>query len=184
MNPQYETHARAAYSHLATLFGGSLDKLPEAAKSERPNYMPLCFDQQFKDEAGTTVALAHYFYQNGDACPDPDMTMRIDVAAKMVHPLSYQDSMRYQEVDETDASNPRTIKLRMSLAAFLAQWLSNTIAQGHLLAPKATAVVFDQLASDRREQARRNFKDAASGDGYLYQLDAEGYPFGRVRVGE
>ena len=184
MNPQYEAHARAAFTHLATLFGGSLDKLPDAVKSERPNYMPLCFDRQHRDENGITVSLAHYYYQNGDACPDPDMTMRIDHAAKMVHPLSYQDSMRYQEVDEADPSNPRTIKLRMALAAFLAQWLGNTIAQGHLLAPKATAVDFDQLAPDRKEQARRNFKDAAGGDGYRYQLDTEGYPFGRVRVGE
>lgn len=184
MSPTYEARARAAYTRLSVLFGGSLEKLPDAAKSERPNYMPLCFDKLFKDEAGITVSLAHYYYQNGDACPDPDMTMRIDHAAKMVHPLSYQDSMRYQEVDEADPSNPRTIKLREALAAFLAQWLDNATAQGHLLAQGATSVVFDQLATERKAQARRNFKDAASGDGYVYQLDAEGYPFGRVRVGE
>lgn len=124
-----ENQHRNAFASLAALFGGTLDALPESAKSESRPYMDAHFDRLYQDEQGrVVVALAHYYHQNGDAVSDPDMEIRIDYSKQTVEPLTYQDQARYQEVYDGERVNTR---LQQSLSAFLCQWLKNMKDQGH-----------------------------------------------------
>lgn len=120
---------QANYNKLATLFGGSLDRLPEAAKSERPGLMAAHFDQLYPDgPTKRVVSLAHYYQQNGDAVSDPVMELMIDFEDHTLEALTYQDSRSYHRVYNQGLADPR---LMDSLNEFLSTWLTNLIDQGH-----------------------------------------------------
>lgn len=73
-------------------------------------------------------SLTHYFEQNGDLCPDPDMEIRVFPKEKMAEALSYQDSFGYRVVyPEPGKVDIRTKK---ELNQFLDMWLSNLKNQG------------------------------------------------------
>ena len=44
------------------------------------------------------IAISHYYRQNGDMMPDPDILLRIFKSDSLVFPLSYQDSLTYNEI--------------------------------------------------------------------------------------
>ncbi len=73
-------------------------------------------------------SLTHYYEQNGDLCPDPDMEVKVYPDTKMAEALSYQDSFGYRcvypELGKVD------IKAKKELNIFLDKWLSNIINQG------------------------------------------------------
>ena len=71
------------------------------------------------------MALSHYYkHPSGDLIPDPDMEVLVDLEKKTVKPLSYQDSYRYQTINEG-----RVIESGLSI--FLNIWLTNLTQQGH-----------------------------------------------------
>ncbi|VVB52179.1 Uncharacterised protein [uncultured archaeon] len=73
-------------------------------------------------------SLTHYFEQNGDLCPDPDMTIKIVPEMKIAEALTYQDQFCYRVVyPDLEHVN---IKAKKELNAFLDQWLSNLKEQG------------------------------------------------------
>lgn len=128
---------RSSYELLAKLFGGNLDNLPESAKSEVRGYMALHFDVLERRAHVYEVSLAHYYKQNGDSVPDPDMQMLVDTQAHTVHALSYQDWAMYQETFDM-CTGRREYRPREygSQSRFLARWLRNCIVQGHSLRPE------------------------------------------------
>jgi len=75
------------------------------------------------------ISLAHYYEQNGDLVPDPDMTIRIYSQSKMAEALTLQDYFGYQQVYPTQATVNSAVKA--SLNSFLKTWLNNCIQQGH-----------------------------------------------------
>ena len=103
-------------------------------KSMAPGFMDLSLNVLTRSKEELRFALSHYYEQNGDLVPDPDMEIRvylIDGWSK-AEALTYQDARRYDEVYPT----PEKVipSLKSSLNAFLAQWLTNLKNQGHSLA--------------------------------------------------
>lgn len=107
---------------------GDLTELPEYAKFKAHGFMDLNLDRLYGDEQSVTVAISHYFKQNGDMIPDPDMEVRIYPEMKMAEALSYQDSFGYQQVYPSPGQV--NLKAKKDLNVFLNQWLSNIIEQG------------------------------------------------------
>ena len=110
---------------LATFRGGG--------KSESRGFMDLHLDVLRRTGARCELALAHYYKQNGDSVPDPDMQVLVDFNEKTAIATSYQDSICYREAEPRDTS-PQAQRDRREMNSFLAQWLSNLAEQGHLIA--------------------------------------------------
>lgn len=107
---------------------GDLAQIPAYMKFEAHGFMDLGVDRLYGDEESVTIALSHYYKQNGDMVPDPDMEVRIYPEMKIAEALTYQDSFGYQQVYPI----PGKVDLRAKkeLNVFLNQWLSNIIEQG------------------------------------------------------
>ena len=73
-------------------------------------------------------SLTHYYEQNGDLCPDPDMEIRIMPDMEMAEALSYQDSFGFRKVYYPD--NMVDLKAKKDLNQFLNTWLNNLKKQG------------------------------------------------------
>jgi uncharacterized protein YqiB (DUF1249 family) len=128
---------RSSYELLARLFGGNLDNLPESAKSEVSGYMALHFDLIGHHGDGTRIALAHYYRQNGDSVPDPDMELLVNKQLRTVQPLSFQDCFGHRtSYDMRDGTRIYREREYGAQSRFLARWLSNCIFQGHSLRPE------------------------------------------------
>ena len=107
---------------------GDLTVIPAYMKFEAHGFMDLSVDRLYADEESVTIALSHYFKQNGDMVPDPDMEVRIYPEMKMAEALTYQDSFGYQQVYPSPSQV--NSKAKKDLNVFLNQWLSNIIEQG------------------------------------------------------
>ncbi|CAN5819791.1 hypothetical protein BH10BAC2_BH10BAC2_27110 [soil metagenome] len=108
-----------------------LDKIEpgEGIKLKSKNFMDLNIDVLWKEEDKITFSMAHYYKQNGDMVPDPDMEIAVYPKQKMAEALSYQDSYGYREVyPEPEKFYP---KAKKELNSFLNQWLNNIKMQGH-----------------------------------------------------
>lgn len=104
--------------------------IPDYAKSESGGYMDLHLNRLVAQrERAIRISLAHYFTQNGDSIPDPDMEIDIFPDTKMAEALSYQDSTGYQVV--YPATGSCYSRRKKELNAFLVNWLKNCIDQGH-----------------------------------------------------
>jgi hypothetical protein len=71
-------------------------------------------------------AVSHYFEQNGDLVPDPDMTFfRAHTGAWV--PASYQDQFRYQEalIFEDGQISKFSPRLLSQLSSFANMWMNN-----------------------------------------------------------
>lgn len=75
------------------------------------------------------ISLAHYYEQNGDLVPDPDMTIKIYSQYKIAEALTYQDSSVYQGVYPTQ--KVANVVSKRDLNAFLKLWLNGCIQRGH-----------------------------------------------------
>lgn len=176
------THARRSFALLRQLFGGNIDRFPKSAKSERPPYMALHFDYQGRDGDKVRVALSHYYKQNGDMVPDPDMVIEVDREAQTAEALTFQNAMLYH--DATTENGGRHERLSQSINSFLVTWLQNAIEQGHLLHEPGPGLrlAFSQLTTSNQQRARATFINAGSSDGFVYELDSEGVVLSRSRA--
>lgn len=108
---------------------GDFTQLPDHIKLEASGFMDLSIDVLVRESDHTRISLSHYYSQNGDLVPDPDMELRIFPDLKMAEALTFQDTYKYQEIYSTPKTmNPR---LRIQLNRFLNQWLTNIIEQQH-----------------------------------------------------
>jgi len=124
------------FERLEKLMGQKLFEL-QAHKSYRlrsGGYMDLVVERLTPcEETGPMeLSMTHYYEQNGDLCPDPDMTLKV-YRHGMLEALSFQQTSPsvYQVVyPEPGKFYPR---LKPSLNNFLGTWLRNLEAQGHRL---------------------------------------------------
>ena len=107
---------------------GDLSDIPAYMKFQAHGFMDLGVDRLYADEESVTIAMSHYFRQNGDMIPDPDMVIRIYPAMKMAEALTYQDCFGFRVV--YTAHDQINLKARKDLNVFLNQWLSNILGQG------------------------------------------------------
>lgn len=106
--------------------------IEESGKSIVPNFMDLNLDVLHKRSTRIVIALSHYYKQNGDMIPDPDMELTVYPKLEIAEALSYQDSFCYRTI-YSDDKGTEDIKAKKELNAFLDQWLSNLIEQGHCI---------------------------------------------------
>lgn len=115
------------YSRLNKITGG----IERFLKSENgylkltsTGFMPLVIEKIGKN----TISITHYYEQNGDLVPDPDITAKIYPEHRMAEALTYQDTYKYEEIyPETGKVN---VKLKKELNTFLNQWLHVLKQQG------------------------------------------------------
>jgi len=112
---------------------GDMKEIPDAKESQVPGFMDLNLDRLYTENGATVIALSHYYkHPSGDMIPDPDMEIRIMPELGMAEALTYQDAYVYQFVYSTPGQLV-SATLKQDLNAFLDQWLSNCLAQGHRL---------------------------------------------------
>jgi hypothetical protein len=68
--------------------------------------------------------MSHYYKQNGDLCPDPDMEIKIIPEIKMAEAMTYEDSFGYKQV-YIENGKKYYPALKKDLNYFLNKWLSN-----------------------------------------------------------
>jgi uncharacterized protein YqiB (DUF1249 family) len=126
-----DIHARI-YANLIAALGKGDDptRWPSAWKVEKEPYQPLHVDVLECSTEHVTIALAHYYKQNGDLVPDPDMQVRFYPKHKMAEALTFQNSFGYHEVyDVQDGVRLVNMNTKRQLNAFLAEWSRNLKSQ-------------------------------------------------------
>lgn len=111
----------------------------KAIKLDAGGFMPLNVEILYKTningETGTILAFSHYFKQNGDMVPDPDMEIMYIPSKNVVLPMSYQDQMSYTNAVFFDTDNqkwkayPGKVN---DLVYFFGTWLINIAEQQEL----------------------------------------------------
>lgn len=117
---------------MALIYEEIYEKLEELGvlkvKTTKVLKSPGFMDLHIENLGDNRYSLTHYYEQNGDLVPDPDMEIRIYPDYGMAEALTYQDAYTYREVypDEEHVDE----RAKRDLNRFLNQWLSNLIAQG------------------------------------------------------
>jgi len=114
------------YSKLDALTSGldSFLKDKKYLKLESQGFMDLILEKIANNE----ISLAHYYEQNGDLIPDPDITVKINFENKTAEVLSYQDCFKYDRVYQDDGKI--NFKLKKDLNKFFIKWLEILKQQG------------------------------------------------------
>lgn len=109
--------------------------IEESGKSKVEGFMDLNLDVIYKRSNRIIIALSHYYrHPGGDMIADPDMEIAVYPKLEQAEALGYQDCYCYREVYR-DSNGTEDIKAKKELNAFLDQWLSNLIEQGHCIKP-------------------------------------------------
>jgi uncharacterized protein YqiB (DUF1249 family) len=107
----------------------------QTSKASSFGYMDLHLDVlsegMVEQRQVKVISLAHYYKQNGDLVPDPDMTIRIYSQSKMAEALTFQNCYIYQQIYPTQDTVNLTLKKQLN--SFLRSWLNNCIRHGHRL---------------------------------------------------
>src|SRR4051794_36862311 len=92
--------SRAARGVLETLVEG-LDELGASKRVDKAKgaFMAVCVERVEHTSHGPIFSVAHYFEQNGDLVPDPDVTF-LRGATGDFYPLTYQDALAYRRSAE------------------------------------------------------------------------------------
>lgn len=99
-------------------------------KLKSAGYMDLTIERLNPNE----VSLTHYFLQNGDLVPDPDMQVVLDFNEHSAKAVSFQNCINYISVYLDD--DKINVKLQKELNEFLCDWLTNLKAQGFFQNPR------------------------------------------------
>jgi uncharacterized protein YqiB (DUF1249 family) len=92
-----DIHTRIYCNLIAALGQGDNPYVwPDAWKLEKQPYQTLHVDVLERGSDFVTIALAHYYEQNGDLVPDPDMTVRLYSKYGMAEALTFQNAFLYQ----------------------------------------------------------------------------------------
>jgi len=104
-----------------------------SAKSVVEGFMDLHFDILYCEPDRMFIALSHYYrHPSGDMVADPDMEIAVYPEREMAEAIAYQDSLVYRRV-YSDYETVVDVKAKRELNAFLNQWLTNLIQQGHCI---------------------------------------------------
>lgn len=149
-------------------------------KSRSFNFMDFNLDYVGQNERGYYIAISHYYEQNGDLVPDPDMILRVDISMEIVEALVYRDYRTEDEVYD-NYMNPERFspKMKKSQNSFLETWLKNLKKQGH-------KIVFDEVdieseVVDDKDQSLSAI-DQRNDQGYKFLGDFSGDVFYQMSV--
>ncbi len=98
-------------------------------KMKAGQFMDLNIDVLRQQGTVTQISMAHYYEQNGDLVPDPDMEVMLMHVTQMALPVHFQSGSFYRRcIEGTVITN---LKEFGDQTSFLSQWLRNIKAQGH-----------------------------------------------------
>lgn len=123
---------KANYERILKLIPGIENmKLGDSGKLTSEGFMDLSYEVLDLRTNRLDIAITHYYKQNGDLVPDPDMRIWLDLEKKMAFPMWFQNSIAYRAcIDENDRVSIKEFKQQ---SAFLSQWLRNLKSQGHVV---------------------------------------------------
>lgn len=127
----YET----IYKRLLRLIPDLEKPKEEAYRLRSTGFMDLSVDILVVAPDYITLSLTHYFTQNGDLCPDPDMKIQVIRPLKMAEAMTYQDQFGFNQIySDWSLKHERyekvDVKMKNQLNRFLSQWLMNLWKQG------------------------------------------------------
>ena len=106
-------------------------------------YMTLSVEFLYSLGKYSVYSFSHYYKQNGDMCPDPDMTFFVETKEpKNIIPATFQDSYSYKEICELSTIGELTVNCMMKLkdlCQFSKIWLKNIYEQQELKQERAQA---------------------------------------------
>ena len=104
--------------------------------SSKGVFMPLSVEFLYNVGKYSVYSFSHYYIQNGDMCPDPDMTFFVETKEpKKIIPATYQDSYTYREICEISSLGELKVNGLMKLAdlcSFSKLWMKNIFYQQDL----------------------------------------------------
>lgn len=149
-NSSREIHARIFHKLLDVV--PDLLTIEEHGKSVVPGYMDLNLDILHRAPERIIIALSHYYkHPSGDMIADPDMEIVVYPSREYAEALAYQDTYGYQSVQGGGEVDSR---LQRDLNAFLSQWITNLIQQGH-------RIVVDDKSDESERDAKILVENAA-----------------------
>lgn len=102
-----------------------------AVKMKAEPFMDLCIDVIRQQGTVTQISMAHYYEQNGDLVPDPDMEVMLMHVTRLALPVHFQNALAYRVCIEGEkVINGKELA---DQSCFLSMWLRNIKAQGHQL---------------------------------------------------
>lgn len=107
--------------------------IEDSGKSNVEGVMDLNLKVLHRRPDRLIIALSHYYrHFSVDMIPDPMMEIAVYPKLEIAEALLYQDSFCYRTI-YSDDEGTEGIKAKKELNAFLDQWLSNQIKQGHCI---------------------------------------------------
>ncbi|UJG41300.1 MAG: DUF1249 domain-containing protein [Candidatus Heimdallarchaeum aukensis] len=91
------------------------------------NLMELHISILSRDESEMILSMGHYFLQNDDLVPDPEVVIRIDSLKKIAEVLSYKDQYLFSVV--YPSKSMVDTESRDSLNSFLNLWLKRMLTE-------------------------------------------------------
>ncbi len=117
----------ANYKALSELVGKDIgewaNRSGRTMKFKAGGFMDLSLECLYKNR----ISMTHYYEQNGDLVPDPDMEIKINPENKTAHACHYQDASIYCEVYPEGNTDPKQF---FGQNDFLRTWLGNIKEQG------------------------------------------------------
>lgn len=108
-----------------------------AVKMQADQFMDLCIDVLQQKGTVTQISMAHYYEQNGDLVPDPDMEVMLMHETQLALPVHFQNAIAYRVcIEGTRITNGKEFADQSS---FLSMWLRNIKSQGHRIIPSSNS---------------------------------------------
>jgi len=98
-------------------------------KLKSDGFMDLVIEKLNEDGNVKIISLAHYYEQNGDLIPDPDIVVRVNTDFETAEVLEYQDTHGYVRIYSSD-NKYINLKARRNLNSFLNFFLKQKLKQG------------------------------------------------------
>ena len=132
---------RQIITELCQKYSFSLDKVGTYLKLEMESYMPLVIEKI----GPNSVAVAHYYYQNGDAIADPEIVFLVVgddwIAAEISQPNYYSAPVKTDGSKECVWLCPdqKSQREQAGIADLAQLWAENLRSQGWLEAGRLVA---------------------------------------------
>jgi hypothetical protein len=104
----------------------------ENVKLTSRGFMDLSIEVLEENQGKFKIAMGHYFFQNGDLCPDPDMELTLCPDQKTLTADSITQFYGAYQTAVADGPNGQKVenpKIRQELNQFLRFWLKNLVDQ-------------------------------------------------------